>query len=65
MFDELAKKTDKFSAKHIKQLVDVCVKEYAYQHREGNPFLIDESFLLSKIEELRMEEKQKSGVAGY
>jgi len=65
VFDELAKKTDKFSAKHIKQLVDVCVKEYAYQHREGNPFLIDESFLLSKIEELRMEEKQKSGVAGY
>lgn len=43
---KLVNKTDGFSAEHIKQLVNSCVKEYAYNFIQKKPsFAIDKEFI--------------------
>ena len=59
--DDLVKKTEKFSAEYIKQIIAISLKEYLYRKIVGGakPSLIDKEFLLSKIDELRLEDKKK------
>lgn len=46
MLDALVKKTDGFSAKYIKQLIDACVKEYLYNYIQNKPsFAVDHEFI--------------------
>jgi len=69
-WDCLVKKTDGFSARYIKQIINVCVKEcfFTYidsQSQQAQQTLITQDIVLSKIDELKNEEKIKGKSAGY
>jgi len=53
IIDELAKKTELFSAEYIKQLINSCVREYLYAYIQNKDFFtIKSNFISSKIKDI-------------
>ncbi len=60
VIDDLVKATDWFSAEYIKQLINSCVKEYAYSYIQNKPSLaIDQDYIWITIEQINRQNMDK------